>query len=105
MQRQQMQRQISPDDRKGPACQEAAVDRLKGRQRWCEGQIYGIPGVRVGVQDLDDGVRGQLQPKLLQHSPRVTHTASTVAPGLVPAPSQVAAQEMPFCNQQCSVEQ
>ena len=50
-----------------------------------KGRAAALPGVRIGVQDLDDGLLGQVHSKLLQHCPGVAHTASTVAPCLVPA--------------------
>ena len=49
------------------------------------GRAAALPGIRIGVQDLDDGVLGQIHSELLEHGPWVAHTASPVAPCLVPA--------------------
>ena len=67
----------------GPCLHEDKVS--KANLTSLKGRAAALPGVGIGVQDLDDGLLGQLQSKLLQHCPGVAHAASTVAPCLVPA--------------------
>lgn len=52
--------------------------------------ILGIPGVCIGVKNLNDDILWQLKAKLLKHSSGITHTPGTVAASLVPAAAQTA---------------